>query len=397
MFEAEVFEEIIQAWEDDQNHSNRNREERPPPSPDQIRTLVETSFLASLKAEEGEPVTFSVALVSQEDAEEYQSHPAGRRQIRFSFDSPVSFSAESIRKLSGAFNSQTTVIAAHPTDNDNSGWEMWGALFFGSRSHLFDDIPVGLGDLILFPPDSLIITANSPGSLLIARGNTVLGSFSEARFKRIHPSPLSSVMQSYLTDVIPDISLQRYYRTALRYILTSVSERGAGGTIILLPSNEGNGNFYEPNHASQDTIGLTDIFHRIREAEDLTRAALNQKCREILQFIAQLACVDGALILTNALEVATFGAKLHGHDWIGNGGHVSVPAYGNTVEGGDFDLRSRGTRHRSTFNFVGSCPGSVGFVISEDGPIRGVVRHTEDTLLCWPDCRTSISTDRTIT
>jgi hypothetical protein len=58
--------------------------------------------------------------------------------------------------------------------------------------------------------------------------------------------------------------------------------------------------------------------------------------------------------------------------------------------GKEFDASTLGNRHNSTIDFVGACPGCIGFVVSQDGPIRGFARKDNDTILCWRDCRVSM-------
>jgi hypothetical protein len=58
--------------------------------------------------------------------------------------------------------------------------------------------------------------------------------------------------------------------------------------------------------------------------------------------------------------------------------------------GEPFDLSKHGTRHNSAVDFVAAFPGSVVFVISQDGPIRAFAVKDATTILCWPDCRASM-------
>lgn len=54
------------------------------------------------------------------------------------------------------------------------------------------------------------------------------------------------------------------------------------------------------------------------------------------------------------------------------------------------DFSRLGTRHNSALNFVGSIEGAVAFVASSDGPIRALVKSTEEKVWYWPDCRVSM-------
>jgi hypothetical protein len=97
--------------------------------------------------------------------------------------------------------------------------------------------------------------------------------------------------------------------------------------------------------------------------------------------------VDGALVITEKFEVLSFGATLRAPRWKGQ---VVVGPYGFIDGGEEFEHRMLGTRHHSVMNFIGECAESIGFVISQDGPIRGFIKKDAETLLCWPDCRVSM-------
>jgi hypothetical protein len=109
---------------------------------------------------------------------------------------------------------------------------------------------------------------------------------------------------------------------------------------------------------------------------------------EHLQRLAQLSTVDGALILTSALELMTFGAKLQAPPWSGKPLH-GPDGWGN-VSGETFPTERYGTRHSSAINFAAACKGSTVFVISQDGPIRAFVWSDEGIVVCWPDCTVSM-------
>ncbi|MDP2799592.1 MAG: diadenylate cyclase, partial [Deltaproteobacteria bacterium] len=109
---------------------------------------------------------------------------------------------------------------------------------------------------------------------------------------------------------------------------------------------------------------------------------------EKLQSLAQLSAVDGALILTNELDLVTFGAILHAPKWSG-ATLIGTDGFGATSEE-QFPAQRYGTRHNSAINFAAECEGSIVFVISQDVPIRAFVRSNEKTALCWPDCTESM-------
>ncbi|NGZ28621.1 MAG: hypothetical protein G8345_17230, partial [Magnetococcales bacterium] len=104
---------------------------------------------------------------------------------------------------------------------------------------------------------------------------------------------------------------------------------------------------------------------------------------EHVELLANLTSVDGALILTDKLQPLSFSSILIAPLWYGE------TIYGPNDEAhnmGQVNLTRYGTRHNSAVNFVGYCPGSVTFVISQDGPIAGLTRKDEETVYWWPDC-----------
>ena len=114
--------------------------------------------------------------------------------------------------------------------------------------------------------------------------------------------------------------------------------------------------------------------------------------RTRLDFIAQLASADGALLLTEEFEPIAFGAKLDSPDL--NGWSIVVGPDGFGGGGEHFDLSELGMRHNSAARFLAAHPMTFGFVVSQDGPIRGIAvqdgNEHKCILLVWKDCRVSM-------
>jgi hypothetical protein len=401
MFEEEILQKIIQAWAEDQSHPYRNRKEKPLPNIRDARVLLEKAFLASLKREEGRSITFSIALLSKADIAEEQQI-SGRKQVIMSFDHSFPFTVESITKLAPAFDPKTTSLIAAPVDDRKTEYEIWGAMFFGSTTDRFEEIPVGVDGLSLFRPDVLMVTAITTGSLIITRGNSQIGRFISGDFVKAIPSPFASkAMGSYVMDVIKDDDgfkehqnlYWHIYRDTLDRLLAEVSVRGHGGTIIIVPSEkvEQCRSNFTSIYSFKGSLELESLLNRLLVSskchDTLFNVALNKKYSERINVLAQFACIDGALIASSRLEVISFGSRLAAPGWLGKT-FVGPDGFGGGGE--EFDISKLGTRHRSAIDFVGACAGSIGFVVSQDGPIRGFVRKNNETILCWPDCRVSM-------
>ena len=101
MFEKSIIKKIIDCWSADQDHPLRHRANHPLPNFLDVKEIVETIFLASLRREEELPIHVSIVLASPEEIED-SSHK-NRREIR-RFKEPFPFTSDSIAKLAPAFD-----------------------------------------------------------------------------------------------------------------------------------------------------------------------------------------------------------------------------------------------------------------------------------------------------
>jgi hypothetical protein len=400
MFEEAIIQEIIEAWSADQAHPYRDRKQKPLPDPQDIRAFLETTFLASIRQEEGRSITFSITLLNK-DFNEEEERRSGHRYMIMPFNVSIPFTVDSISKIAPAFDSKTTSLIVASKDKLKSEYEIWGAIFHGPSTNRFDEIPLVIGDLFLSIPDAMTVSAVSPGSLVISRGGGVIGRFLSGNFEKATPTPfVSRAMGHYIKDIIKDHKgfkqfQNRYwhvYRDTLLCLLSDASTRGHGGTIVLIPSGKVKEyeSFIDTKYIFKENLNLEDFLNRMLKEESseiLFNVAMNKKYAERVAFLAQLSCIDGALILNDALHLLSFGSTLNAKKWSGK---VETGHDGFGGGGEDFDASKLGTKHNSAINFVGTCPGSIAFVISQDGPVRGLIRKDEETVLCWPDCLISM-------
>jgi hypothetical protein len=105
--------------------------------------------------------------------------------------------------------------------------------------------------------------------------------------------------------------------------------------------------------------------------------------------LARLSCMDGALVIDDRLAPHCFAVHLASQKW--TGAVVEGPV-GKLPPGQAIDLAGFGTRHNSAINFAGAHPGTIVFVVSEDGPVRTICR-LEGSVLIWPDCLNTVFMD----
>jgi len=218
MFEKQIIDKILNAWSRDQAHPYRDRKQKPLPDPQDVRVIIETAFLASLKREEGKPITFCITLLSKDCVMEECS--SGRKQVIMTFEQSLPFSQESITKISPAFDSTTTSLIVAPGNDRSSDYEIWGAMFYGPSLKPLEEIPVGIEGLTLFRPDVMMVTAIAPGSLLISRGSLLIGRFLYGDFVESTPTPFySKAMGNYIIETINDSPEKRWGLTPQTHVL----------------------------------------------------------------------------------------------------------------------------------------------------------------------------------
>jgi hypothetical protein len=100
-----------------------------------------------------------------------------------------------------------------------------------------------------------------------------------------------------------------------------------------------------------------------------------------VRFVSSLSCVDGLVLADPNLVIRGFGVEIRTKKEIGPIYLASGP---NARPGGlkKADPNHYGTRHRSMMRYCFAHPGSVGFVISQDGDIRAITR-VRKKLVMW--------------
>lgn len=250
-------------------------------------------------------------------------------------------------------------------------------------------------------PDVMMVRARSAGSLLITRGDSQIGRFSNGRFLRATPDPFySRAMGNYILATIREhLGFKKHdnpywyvYRDTLDVLLEEATSRGHGGTIVVIPEQniEEARKYFSPRYSFAENISLEPIILDKLFGDHLSeivKLSILKSYLERIRFLAQLSCIDGSLILSDRLRILSFGSILHAPAWRGT---VTTGPDGFGGGGSIFEAAKLGTKHNSAINFVGACPGSFAFVISQDGPIRGLIKKNDETVLCWPDCTVSM-------
>ena len=411
MFDKTIIQHILDSWvpapgelPGDTGCGIPEAEGRPSPfSPQDVEFLVETAFLASLKKEEDRPVTFSLVLMGKKRAARAAADP-GRKQLIMTFEQSLPLTVDSLSKVAMAFDPRFTSFVVAPVDESRKRYEIWGAMFFNALPNYFEDIPGVLDGEIYRRPDVFMVTSVTPGSLIISRGDSQLGRFAAGKFIKATPSPFySRAMGGFLFNKIKrdadsmamDRAYWKVFIHSLDYLLSEISTRSHGGSVLIIPRQKIDAyrDFFTAKYTFRENLKIHElIMESIAEPGHngdpvMKRMSFNRKLSERLRVLSQLAAVDGALLISGSFRILSFGVTLKAPRWKGRV-YEGPDGYngGETV----FEHQMLGTRHNSMIDFIGKCPESIGFVISQDGPIRGLVRKNMKTMYCWPDCRVSM-------
>jgi len=397
MFEESVIRKIINCWSADQDHPHRGRTKRPLPRLFDVKEIIEITFLASIKREEDQPIHVSIVLASPEEVKD-PLHRYRREILRF--EKPFPFTPDSIAKLAPAFDPTFSSVVVH-RDSARNELCCWGVSYYQPTSHRFNEIPVVVGGGTCCRLDLFTVTVKGPGSLQISRMTSNIGRFVNGDFIPSSPTPLTSrSLGGYLMSSIKQTELWgKYgtvywhnYRDALEVLLYECSSRGRGATIVILPSDRGQDaeELFTAKYQLSPPSQLSSYIEEVLKSEkDILRGIAYEKALlERIQSLAQLATIDGALMLTNELELVKFGATLKAQEWRGE---VKIGPDGFGVMTGEIFLSHKyGTRHNSAIDFAAACKGAVVFVISQDGPVRAFVSGSEGEVFCWADCTASM-------
>jgi len=400
MFEEKIIQDVIDAWLEHPGEPEEAPAGFSPPDRVTVRRAVESAFLASLRSEEGRSISFSLALLDLADAGDVLGErPTQEPPLRLR--PPPLLAVESVVKLAPAFDPETAALAVGRVE-PHGDVRIWGLLHFTPPSNRFAD-PLWVPGATSGRPSRLLeIHVRQPGSLVFARANRQVGRLSRGAFARAVPTPLTarSLGRYLLERVERHPSFEKHgarywelYREALDLLVSEAARRGLGSTILLVPHSrhEEYAEHWVDRYAFATPYGLSDLLAELLEREgegDVLDLAGRRRIADRITALAHLACIDGALILTDRLDVLSFGATLSAPLWTG-GVSLGRDAF---VQGAldSFPVSALGTRHQSAINFVGHCAGTLACVISRDGPVRTFLRQGSTKVLCWPDCSVSM-------
>jgi hypothetical protein len=414
--------------------------EKIPTFPDDriVRRLLEVAYHTSFMTDETRPSRFSIMYCSQRQWDNYLSNGIGKPYSSGYARLSCEFDEISMRRLCQAVDPNRVSIVIQDDNNwprrrrqmpqiavkglldTGSGW------FRAGRGEAREGYKL---------PPFLTVIVSGPGTIGLHRsGEFLLGlmrgkiisqegqsladgpipGFFNASAQALEAELRSRLGEQKFADVslLTDSPSEQLFK-CVRRILLKIGDAGHGGTLIVVPDeiqvhdprltqrlrvkygcstdrawktlvelihtdadwNVLLSSLGKPSTYSSDELALQAI--QLQGSLIWARTALDDS----LAFIADLARVDGAVVMTDRLRVIGFGAEVVvGQSGLGSVVDQSANGYfARSVSIDDF-----GTRHRSAFRLCSNYEGALAFIISQDGAIRAARRVGKD-LAFWPN------------
>jgi hypothetical protein len=390
-----------------------------------LTRLLETLYFASLKTDEGRPILCTVNYVDPEDR---QSPSATRRPAdcwsHVPFERPLAFDTRTLSKLARAADPEVSSLAVF-RDKKNKLF-IWGmvdqeprhsdyitldASVNPERPGLFQATITGVGNISVYQNDSLV------GSL---EQNTLVEEYHDVLWSGPVHEMLAGYLRSYLVDTgaktPPHIAqadleselLMRWLNAICRTLMNIQHYRHGGGLLItpqttldglnvkykirydrLLKSLRGmvESQLSASNNRAAQAPGqdqAQSVLAYAPAGELALDHELGEHKNEVLgavRFIASLSCVDGFVLVDRRMVVHGFGVEVRTDNLLSDV-YVARDSQANSKLLRQSELTQYGTRHRAMARYCYDKPGSLGFVVSQDGDIRAMTRIGE-MLVLW--------------
>jgi hypothetical protein len=396
-----------------------------------IIDLFETMYYSSLRTEESESITFHVVYLdpAQPDPKPPRN-PVKDRWSFVPFAEPVPLTVSNLVKIAKSSGLTTSSFVVWPGPDDELF--LWGLVDQQNRFHkflnrsaeieaerpgLFQASVEGIGMVVVYMRyekvaelrinelirNSLDLFRKSPVRELLSPG--IDGHLQAIRDNT--PDDISQAM-----DGIDEVHTQQWISVLCR-ILLRVQKLKNGGALLITDLDTTGLNFkyridYErlqsalagnavtkikSDYLEQHLLELSEsktkeipanLYFQLRKFEKDLRAGKNE-IDGVIWFIALLTRVDGLVVMDRNLAVRGYGVEITNAEepaslYIASD-RMATPAKLRPALYNHY-----GTRHRSMMRYCFQNPGSVGFVVSQDGEVR-VITKVGESLVMWENIK----------
>jgi hypothetical protein len=410
-------------------HLELLRRSASPPSLDVLIELFESMYFASLKTEESKPVLFHIAYVDPQKPD--PKPPKTLIHDRWScvrLSPPIALNSANFVKVAPASDPRTSSFAVYYDTND--GLTVWGLIDQGNSYHdyvnfdsesgperpgLFQASITGIGHLVAYIGYEKVAELKLNNLVRTAIDVFQSGKIRDALEAGIR-SHLESLRAGWPDELPADFDdwqqpITDTWLAALRRLLLRVQGIRHGGA-FLMTSNQADKGLLVKHKITYNRLRTALQRHSVATAEQLIAGGIitdeymekdiedmpvalhvdeavagydleeiRNELGGIIWFVSLLTRVDGLVLLNHNLEVQGFGVEITEADEPSEIYAASDPWASDSLLK-KIDYQQYGTRHRSMMRYCAKFPGSVGFVISQDGDVR-VMTKVDSRLVVW--------------
>lgn len=337
----------------------------PKPTAQIVESIIDTTFWASLRREEGRSPKISLAYL-----------PPGLAGQPLIFEQRLSLSSRILTKLAPAVERSGIHLGVW---HDGTELYVWGTT---------TSIPGLCFVLEVVEPGMLVIKHRRLDgfgkfvNVAVLKGDQI--KIIDEGTARLPDCPkLVNSMIGFKSPSLWNDSLNILVQLAV-----SIKNHGRGGTLLVVPSNSDG---WRDSIIHPITHALSPAFSELAELDkqkvsELGHSAWQDKISGAIHNIAGLTAVDGATIINDQYEVLAFGAKI-GRSIEGTPVEeilLTEPVVGN-VASVVHPVQNGGTRHLSAAQFVHDQRKAIALVASQDGRF---------TIFSWAQCEGKVQAHR---
>lgn len=396
--------------------------------------ILSTCYQASLMQEEERQVMLRLIIQIPESLPLEEGPPSGLHRLRF--NKPRPFNEYELHRLAPAADFYRTLIGV--TIDHENGPQIWGLIHSGTRWMQTEH-----GGKKTFPPLplSLVIIVSGPGQITVCIGSETVASLNNGQIntpsmdifsarwlsesmadirsemRQLHAEARAASPKTW-ANLAPDFA-KKLGQQVVRRIISVIRNSHHGGSLVYLPHEMGEEisgkNRYmtikyqfcaeEPRHRFRSIMlrivnTMAELYgdpadpdkivgwNEYVTCQDEAIESLNEAIFDVAHFIAALAAIDGAVVMTKRQELVGFGGVISGDI-----DKVETVARAMNTEGTLTETvpsEGVGTRHRAAYRLCNELHDAFAIVVSQDGNVRLVKWHN-GAVTYWDQATTGVS------
>ncbi len=398
-----------------------------------LEHLISVCYQASLLREEERPVRFRLIFLAPDRFPPDQGPPAGLQRLLFRDRLP--FTERGLKKLSPSVDFYGSLVGLWY--DGNSGLSMWGMVHSGPR---WAQSLHGGGKVFQPLPDSLVINVTNPGRITVSNGSSDIATLNAGEIVGPSMTVIDSmwIRSAFGTLGEEEHALHREARTSatkpwaaidpeffgiikkqvfLR-ILGRIRANRHGGTLILIPDERKDEflsenpyvrikyRFVQEEPCSRFRTLMVKIANALAEChgsaehpekevgwpeyltgKNQTLSSLDESVFEWAHLVAGMTQVDGAMVMTQRLELVGFGAQISGKLE-----YVDSVAQALDPEGSKIrkeQTNGVGSRHNSAYSLCHALHDVLAVVVSQDGTAQ-LIKWNNGRVTVWEQLSPSL-------